>query len=64
MGNLQEIPPIEGIAEPVARILRALKARVEAMSGRRGREIQRLGPAATDTDRNNKINELIDLLNR
>lgn len=62
MNRLPEIPPVQGVDEPIARILRPLRERSEILSGRRGKTIDKLGPTATDVDRNNKINELIDWL--
>lgn len=60
MGKAPEIPDVKDVPESVARILRPLKENLEILKGRRGgNKLEPLGPAATDADRNNKINELI-----
>lgn len=63
MAKTPEIPAIDNVPEAVAVILRPLKENVEILKGRRGGNFPaRLGPTATDADRNNKINEILDWL--
>lgn len=56
------IPPVREVPEPIAAVLRPLRENVEILKGRRGSLIKKLGPTATDADRNNKVNEIIDWL--
>ncbi len=54
------IPPVSGIEQKLADILNPIRENIEILKGRRGSIPVKLGPDATDQDRNNKINELID----
>jgi hypothetical protein len=62
MGKTPAIPPVQDVPEAIAVVLRPLRENVELLKGRLGTRILKLGPTATDADRNNKINEIIDWL--
>lgn len=61
--KLPAIPDIQAIDPAISRILRPMRELLHKITGRIGTPIARLEGTVTDTDRTNKINEIIDRLN-
>ena len=62
--KLPAIPDVQAIDPAISRILRPMRELLHKITGRIGEPIARLdGTTVTDTDRTNKINEIIDRLN-
>ena len=52
----------ERVDKEIREPFESLRERVDRITGDRGARVKKLGPTASDEDRNRKINEILDLL--